>query len=65
MLRPPAWALPESEFRLVRSGVPVDVDGIKIGAPTGCVVCCDCGRGARNIDWIDHGPNCDSPAADN
>jgi len=64
MTRRPGWTRKDSRFRLVRSGTPVDVDGIKLGAPTGEVVCDHCGRGAAHIDWIRHGPDCDSPAAE-
>lgn len=50
---------PETEWRLVRSDTPVDVDGFKLGEPTGEVQCEECGQSAMNIDEIPHDRDCD------
>lgn len=62
--RHPSWARPDTHYRLVRSGTPVDVDGFKIGEATGEVVCEDCGRGAWHIEHISHAPDCDNSRAE-
>jgi len=56
----PAWAREDTEYRLVRSGTPVDVDGYKLNEPTGEIVCESCSRGAWHIEWIDHAPDCEN-----
>ncbi len=45
---------PDTEFWLERSGTPVDVDGFKLGEPTGEVVCPFCGGVAWDVDGIVH-----------
>ncbi|PGF16200.1 hypothetical protein CP556_08795 [Natrinema sp. CBA1119] len=50
---------PDTEFQVVRSETPVNVDGFKIGEPTGEIECCSCGRSALNIDEIPHRQDCD------
>jgi hypothetical protein len=60
----PTWTREDSRFILEKSGVPLDVDGYKIGEPTGKIICEDCGRGAWVIDEIDHGNDCENPAAE-
>ena len=50
---------PETEWRLIRSETPVNVDGFKLGEPTGEVQCEECGQSAMNIDEIPHDPDCD------
>jgi len=49
---------PATEFRLLRSETPVDVDGYKFGELTGEVECLECGRSSGNIDTIAHEKNC-------
>jgi hypothetical protein len=49
---------PDTEFELERSDTPVDVDGFKLGEPTGRVSCASCGATAHNIDEIPHEPGC-------
>ncbi|ELY83455.1 hypothetical protein [Natrinema gari] len=49
---------PETEYRVVRSDTPVDVDGFKIGEPTGEIMCEACHRRAKNIDEIPHAQDC-------
>lgn len=53
-----SFAAPDSEFKLVRSDTPVDVDGHKLGEPTGEIECVECGRSAGCIDYIPHTPDC-------
>lgn len=38
-----SFADPDTEFAIERSGTPVDVDGFKLGEPTGDVCCLRCG----------------------
>lgn len=45
---------PDTEFWLERSGTPVNVDGFKLGEPTGEVVCAECGAVARDMDDLAH-----------
>lgn len=54
-----SFADPDTEFELVRSGVPLDVDGHKLGAPTGLVVCGECHRAAMDVSMIRHAQDCD------
>jgi hypothetical protein len=49
---------PSTTFLLERSGTPVDVDGHKLGTPTGEVICAECLRSASNVDHIHHAPDC-------
>lgn len=53
-----SFADPETEFLLERSGSPVNVDGHKLGAPTGHVICTKCCRVSDNIDEITHETTC-------
>jgi len=53
-----SFADPDTHFHIVRSDTPVDVDGYKLGEPTGEVSCCECGRTAMTPEEIPHGPNC-------
>ena len=53
-----SFADPDTEFELVRSDTPVDVDGFKIGEPTGEVLCVECGRSAGAPEYIAHLPTC-------
>lgn len=45
---------PETEYSLLRSKTPVDVDGYKMGEPTGEVQCHECDAVAENIDELPH-----------
>lgn len=49
---------PDTKFELVVSDTPVDVDGFKLGEPTGTVRCEECGAEHKNIDEIPHEPDC-------
>ncbi|WP_135302623.1 hypothetical protein [Haloarcula amylovorans] len=53
-----SFADPETLFELVRSQTPVDVDGFKIGEPTGQIRCNECGRSAAAPAYIPHLPDC-------
>lgn len=53
-----SFADPETEFILEKSDTPVDVDGLKIGEPTGEVTCSECGRSAAAPEYIAHLPDC-------
>ena len=57
--QPRSFTHPDTEFRLLRSDTPVDVDGFKLGELTGEVECMECGASAGNIDAIPHAKNCD------
>lgn len=48
----------DTEFELIRSDTPIDVDGFKIGEPTGEIKCLECGSQHDNIDEIPHDPDC-------
>ncbi|PSP80155.1 hypothetical protein BRC81_02905 [Halobacteriales archaeon QS_1_68_20] len=54
-----SFADPDTEFALARSGTPVDVDGHKVHAPTGEVICLGCWHAGSNVDEIEHAPDCD------
>lgn len=49
---------PDTEFKIIRSKTPVDVDGFKLGEPTGEIECCACGRSADVVEEIPHTPEC-------
>lgn len=49
---------PETEFALERSETSVDVDGFKLGEPTGTVTCEECGQSAAAPEYINHDKNC-------
>lgn len=49
---------PETHFEIQRSETPVDVDGFKVGEPTGEIVCDECGAQAMNVDEIPHAADC-------
>jgi len=53
-----SFAEPETEFRLIRSDCPVDVDGYKIDEPTGEVECEECGHRAAAPEYITHDKDC-------
>jgi hypothetical protein len=53
-----SFAEPSTEFELVRSDTPVDVDGYKMGEPTGEVRCAECGRISAAPEYIPHLPTC-------
>lgn len=53
-----SFADPDTEFELVRSDTPVDVDGLKLGEPTGEVRCSECGQVAGAPEYIPHLPGC-------
>jgi hypothetical protein len=53
---------PDTEFILEKSDTPVDVDGFKLGEPTGEVSCAECGQSAGAPEYIPHLPEC--PQAD-
>jgi len=53
-----SFADPETTFELVRSDTPVDVDGFKLGEPTGEVRCDECGQIAGAPEYIPHCPTC-------
>ena len=53
-----SFAEPDTEFKLERSDTPVDVDGFKLGEPTGRVSCVSCGETAHNVDEIPHDSDC-------
>ena len=48
----------DTHFQLMRSNSPVYVDGVKMGEPTGVVVCVACWRSAMNSDHICHCWDC-------
>jgi len=52
------FADPDTEFKLERSQTPVDVDGFKLGEPTGRVSCVHCNATAHNVDEIPHSNEC-------
>jgi hypothetical protein len=54
----PHWTDEDTHLALPRSGTPRDVDGYKLGEPTGEVVCEHCYRSAWHLDWIDHADDC-------
>jgi hypothetical protein len=62
-MSPRSFADPDTHFSLVRSETPVDVDGYKLGEPTGEVECCCCGASAAAPEYIAHdsvdGEECD------
>jgi hypothetical protein len=49
---------PDTHFRLLRSNTPVNVDGFKLGEPTGEVVCEECGQSAAAPEYIPHLKHC-------
>ena len=53
-----SFADPDTHFELERSDTPADVDGFKLGEPTGTVRCSECGAAAHNIDEIPHRATC-------
>lgn len=53
-----SFADERTHFQLVRSQSPVDVDGYKMGEPTGMVICLACWESAWNIDEIEHESTC-------
>lgn len=48
----------DTEYRVVRSETSIDIDGFRVGEPTGEIECCACGRSAMNIDEIPHTQEC-------
>lgn len=54
-----SFADEDTEFRLVRSDTPVDVDGYKIHEPTGEIECEECGHRAAAPEYINHEETCD------
>lgn len=48
----------DTNFTLVRSQTPIDVDGFKIGEMTGLVKCDCCGQTGKDIDEIPHAEGC-------
>jgi len=57
-MSPRSFADPETHFTVIRSETPVDMDGYKLGEPTGEVRCDECDRVAHNVDEIPHAPTC-------
>lgn len=57
-MSPRSFADPDTHFTLITSDTPVDVDGHKLGEPTGEVKCDECGRVSGNVDTIPHAPTC-------
>lgn len=57
-MSPRSFTDPETHFELVRSETPVDVDGFKLGEPTGEVECCCCGASAAAPEYIAHEDGC-------
>jgi len=57
-MSPRSFADPETHFALIHSETPVDVDGFKLGEPTGEVECCCCGRSAGAPEYIAHEDGC-------
>ncbi|GGO03745.1 hypothetical protein [Haloarcula pellucida] len=53
-----SFADPDTLFELVRSDTPVDVDGFKMGEPTGEVRCRECKKVAAAPEYIPHLPGC-------
>jgi len=53
-----SFADPDTEFELVKSDTPLDVDGFKLGEPTGEVRCGECGQAAGAPEYIPHLPTC-------
>jgi hypothetical protein len=53
-----SFSASDTHFQLVRSRAPVDVDGCKLGEPTGVILCVCCWQSALNIDAIDHDTGC-------
>ncbi|MBX0325776.1 hypothetical protein EGH21_22420 [Halomicroarcula sp. F13] len=53
-----SFADPDTLFTLIRSDTPVDVDGFKLGEPTGEVECDECGQSAAAPEYINHLPDC-------
>ena len=49
---------PQTHFRMLRSETPVNVDGFKLGEPTGEIECEECGASHLNIDEIPHDADC-------
>ena len=49
----------DTHFRIVRSDTPVDVDGLKLGEPTGEVQCLECGEIAMTPEDVPHPTGCD------
>lgn len=56
----PRWMDRDSEFVLVDSGTPLDVDGHKLDEPVGEVLCLGCYRAAPSIEEIVHAEGCDN-----
>lgn len=54
-----SFAAPDTHFHLIRSDTPVNVDGFKIGEPTGEVECLSCGSSSQSLDDIGHDPTCE------
>jgi len=57
-MSPRSFADPETHFEVVRSETPVDVDGYKIGEPTGEVRCEVCEATALTPEGIPHPSDC-------
>jgi hypothetical protein len=53
-----SFADEDTHFEIVRSATPVDVDGYKLGEPTGEIRCSECGAAAGNVDEIPHAAEC-------
>lgn len=48
----------DTNFTLVRSETPIDVDGFKLGEMTGLVQCDECEQTGQNVDEIPHRDGC-------
>ena len=53
-----SFADPETHFEIIRSDLPVTVDGFALNEPTGEVRCDECGSVAMCVDQIDHDKGC-------
>ena len=53
-----SFADPDTHFQLERSETPVNVDGFKLGEPTGRLSCVECQAVAENVDEIPHKRDC-------
>lgn len=58
-----SFADPDTEFEIVRSETPLDVDGFKIHEPTGEIRCEECGEQALRPEDI-HEENSECKQAD-
>lgn len=53
-----SFADEDTHYALERSDTPVNVDGFKLGEPTGVVICEACENAALNVDEIPHAKDC-------